>query len=524
MVKKAKVILINPPTAREQFIGEDNYFPLGILSLATVLREKDYEVEVVDLNNEFYGKDLDDNSFKEGYRKKVKLLMEEYNPDVVGIGAIFSGAFKYTIVLSKELKKDFPDVPIVVGGNHASTFKGEILRKFSNIDYVIIGEGEHTFLELVEKLKNQDHTSVSEISGICYRIENEVVVNEKGGYINNLDELPLGNYDILGVEKYNMNTKGWYNPHNIEIQQPFSIVSSRSCPLRCTFCNMWHVHGPSIRYRGAMNVVDEIESLYDKYDARYFQFMDDNFTFDKDRVINIMNEIVKRKLKISFDTPNGVAINRLDAAVIGAMVSAGLIRVSIAIESGSEKIRKLMKKGLTQKAIYTITNEIAEYSHVFINAFFIIGMPEESKETLEETRHLIKSLPLDKFALSYATPFPGTALFNELKERGLLEYDEADFVDLTHLQARADVPHFTPPNISVEELVEFRKWGQDYLSEKFEKSGKAANAPYRFNGQVDLSKAHKAMEDYLVERDSKKATPLLAKGREEQIKEATLTV
>ena len=107
---------------------------------------------------------------------------------------------------------------------------------------------------------------------------------------------------------------------------------------------MWHVHGPEIRYRSADNVVDEIEYLYHKYDARYFQFMDDNFTFDKKRVIRIMSEINRRNLKISYDTPNGIAISKLDADVIKAMVDGGLVRISLAIESGSEEIRKKMMK------------------------------------------------------------------------------------------------------------------------------------------------------------------------------------
>ena len=152
---------------------------------------------------------------------------------------------------------------------------------------------------------------------------------------------------------------------------------------------MWHVHGPSLRCRSPKDVVDEIENLYKQFGARYFQFMDDNFTYDKERVKDICYEIIKRKIRIQWDTPNGIAINRLDPVVIQAMVDSGMIRICVAIESGSNKIRNEMKKGLPEKEITSITAELAKYEHVFVQAYFIIGMPGETLETLEETRQTI---------------------------------------------------------------------------------------------------------------------------------------
>ena len=269
-----------------------------------------------------------------------------------------------------------------------------------------------------------------------------------------------------------MDTSNWYNPLNIEVGQPFPIISSRSCPMRCTFCNMWHVHGPKIRYRSADDVVDEIEYLYHTYNARYFQFMDDNFTFDKKRVIRMMTEIKRRGLKISYDTPNGIAINRLDKDVIKAMVEGGLIRISIAIESGSQKIRELMMKGLKQHKIYEAANELAKYPHVFVKAFFIVGMPEETEETLEETRDMIKTLPIDKFSINYATPFPGTALFNQCKAKGMLRYEVEDYVEIDGHQLRSDRPHFKPYELTEQQLMDFIEWGDEYIKTLPEKTGK----------------------------------------------------
>tara|TARA_Y100000310_G_scaffold303667_1_gene342198 strand:- start:318 stop:929 length:612 start_codon:yes stop_codon:yes gene_type:complete len=186
----------------------------------------------------------------------------------------------------------------------------------------------------------------------------------------------------------------------------------------------------------------------------------------------MMTEIVRRGLKISYDTPNGIAINRLDSDVIKAMVDGGLIRISIAIESGSQKIRELMKKGLKQNKIYETANELAKYPHVFVKAFFIVGMPEETLSTLEETRKMIKELPVDKFSINYATPFPGTALFNQCKSHDMLRYDVEDYVEIDGHQLRSDRPHFKPFELTEQDLIDFVEWGDEHLITLPDKTGK----------------------------------------------------
>tara|TARA_Y100000034_G_C6887985_1_gene407987 strand:- start:720 stop:2342 length:1623 start_codon:yes stop_codon:yes gene_type:complete len=506
-----RVLLLNPPTDRTQFVGSDNYFPLGLLMLATILEKDNDIVEITDLNNVFFTRELSKDLFTEHMEQVVLPYIKEFKPDMIGLGGTFSGAFKYTKIISALVKNKFPEIPTVVGGNHASTFKGMIIERFRSIDYVVVGEAEHTFPELLKSVVHNNGEGLGKIDGLSYRKgghlgspydpslekvhtpRKDIVVQNKYYYITNLDDVPVADFDIVGVDKYYMDTKEWYNPHNIEVGQPFPIISSRSCPMRCTFCNMWHVHGPEIRYRSADNVVDEIEYLYNKYDARYFQFMDDNFTFDKKRVIRIMNEINRRNLKISYDTPNGIAISKLDADVIKAMVEGGLIRISLAIESGSEEIRNIMMKGLKQRKIYEIAKEFEKYPHVFVKAFFIVGMPEETHETLEATRNMIENLPLDKFSINYATPFPGTALFNQCKSKDLLRYDVVDYVEIDNHQLRSDRPHFKPFELTEKDLMEFVAWGDEYLSTLSDKTGKKDP---RGAGDINTSKQNVLISDF----------------------------
>ena len=479
---KTRVMLINSPTMGDQRIGSDNYFPMGLMYMGTMLNEKKVaEVKIIDVNNYFYpyGKadfgwmqrEMDrpknfpfvDEVVLETYFKDVlHPYIKNFKPDLIGFGAIFSGAFKGLRILAKEIKDIYPDLPIIIGGITSTMFAREILNKYNFIDFATIGESENTLLEFVECLENNHQ--YDDIDGIVFRKNGKIIYNQKTKYIQDLDSLPFPNYYLLhDLDGYKLDTSGWYDPKGLGIGQPHSILSSRSCPRQCTFCNMFLVHGRGIRYRTPVNVVDEIEYLYNEFGVRYFQFMDDNLTYDKNRMLEICDLILKRNLNIQFDTPNGVAAFVLDPHVVDAMVDAGLVQVCVAIETGSEKIRnEVMKKGLKNEKIYEIVESIAKHNHVMIKGFFIIGMPEETHETLEETFTMIKELPLDKIGVFFATAYPGTELFEFCRKNNLLEYSVRDMVDIVDLQHEADRPHFKPFELEKEDLVKAQKLFRDF--------------------------------------------------------------
>ena len=294
--------------------------------------------------------------------------------------------------------------------------------------------------------------------------------------------MPFPDYTMIKLEEYyNMDTSNWYNPRCMEIKQPFPIISSRSCPNKCSFCNMYMTHGSKIRYRTADNVIDEIKKLYQEYNVRYFQFMDDNMTFNMKRAIKLFEGILRNGIKIQFDTPNGLAINRLASDLIDVMIEAGMVSTSLAIESGSEYIRnKIMGKRLSTDKIYEVVEACAKHRHLFIKAFFIIGMPEETHETLDETYKMISRLPLDKINVNFVAPYPGTKLFAQCQAEGLLTFQYEDY--LTHeIYQDSDVyPHFRPYNLSCEYLVKFRSKCFDYMKLKRSASALPDNFPLRY--------------------------------------------
>ena len=475
-----RVLLINPPSPRDQAVTEGNFFPLGLLSLATVLKNKGIDAKILDIDNHYYIKDFNENILKDYIENKLFDFIRDYSPDVIGIGCLFSGRFRNLIVIASEIKRKFRRIPIVIGGIHPSIFAEDILKRYTCIDYAIIGEGEFAFLQLVGFLNN-DGQSLESMDGIAFRCKDDIQLNPKTKFIAILDELPFADYETLDIKEYNMDTSAWYSPKGIKVGQPFPIISSRSCPNRCNFCSMRLVHGPKLRYRSPNNVLDEMELLYNKYNVTYFRFIDDNLTFDKKRSLEICRGIVKRNLNIQFDTPNGVAVNRLDAEIIDALVGAGLVRISLAIESGAEYIRnKIMRKNLSTEKIFEVADSCLKHNHLFITGYFIIGMPEETHETLDETYEMIKRLPLDYFAINFATPYPGTELFDLCIKRNLLFHKTEDYVDIDDLQYGSVLPHLKPFNLTIKDLLNFQTKCKDFLKEKRMASDLPANFPLRY--------------------------------------------
>jgi len=474
-----QVLLLNAPiTQTGNMMPERPYFPLSLLFLAAHLRAHSIDVRIQDMQVLYSRNRCSDAAFSQLLDVRLPQITKAIVPDIFGIGCLFSGAFKNSILIARKLKQLFPGVPTAIGGIHATVFSREILQRFASIDYVVIGEGEESFLALVRALR--DNRSCDHIDGIAYRHRGEVKVNAKTRFIDDLDSLPDCDYSLVDLQHYRPDTSKWYSPMQPKIGQPFPLITSRSCPNRCTFCSMWLVHGPRIRFRSAQRVLAEMEHLYHAYGARFFECMDDNMTFDKQRTLALCEGIHKRNLKIQFSTPNGLAVKTLDEETVDALVGAGLIRVSLAIESGSPYIRNtIMRKGLSNDTIYRVLASCAKHAHLYITGYFIIGMPEETEKTLADTYAMMTSLPLDNVNVFFATPYPGTELFDTCLRRNLLPYSREDYVTVRNLHYAAHVPHFEPTGVKQAELIAFREKCRQYFQQKRQRLGRGPNLPLR---------------------------------------------
>jgi len=450
-----KILLVNPPMPKYWY-NDEYYFPSSMLYLASALRDARYDVKIFDMKTV-----KPDNPSKRSEYYETVLLekIREFEPDLIGFGSLFSGNFPDALHYSKVSKANFPDIPIVAGGIHFTIYAEKILEKCPSFDWIVLGEGENTIVDLV-KILEKGENDFSDIDGFAYRKDNQVIINPKLKFIKDADAISFPAYELINFEDYYTDTSHWHNPKKLPIKTSVPIISSRSCPNRCSFCSMFRAMGPHWRPRSAKNVVDEIEYVYNKYNHRHFSFMDDNMTLNKKRTLEICNEINNRGLNIQFETPNGLNINTLDPKVIEALVSAGLVRVSLAIESGSDYMRNtVMHKNLKREKIFEVLDILKSYPQVHVSAFFIIGMPEETHETLNDTYQMIEKINADKIQLMNIVPFMGTPVFSQALKDGLLvDIDPNKIYEADDLYFKNIDKYFIKPyDISLNDLREFRK-------------------------------------------------------------------
>ncbi|HBB67676.1 MAG: hypothetical protein A2X39_04930 [Elusimicrobia bacterium GWC2_56_31] len=451
-----KVLLINPPTP-SMIPNRDYYLPLSLLYLASALQNAGVDVNVLDLNVFRPEQHGDPTRFCETI---IAEKVSDYKPSLIGLGCLFSGQFKSIQSFSENIRRTFADIPIVIGGLHPSIYAAEILTNCPYIDWVVVGEGEESTVELVNTLKS-GRRDLDKIDGFAYRTDGKVVVNPKKRFIPDPDKIAFPAYGLLNLSDYYRDTSDWNNPKGLSLKMSVPIVSSRSCPMRCNFCPAFMVMGPKWRSRSAKNVVDELEYLHKEYGQNHFSFMDDNLTFDRTRMLDICDEIAKRKLKIQFETPNGIAVGTIDEEVLSLLMDAGMTRISLAIESGSDMIRnQVMGKRLSREKILEVIGLTKKYKELYVIAFFVIGMPEDTLATLEETYQMVKDIDVNKPIISNAMPFPGTKLYAQAL-RDSLFLDELDLNSLwktTDIYSGANNKRFflKPYGLELSELQKFR--------------------------------------------------------------------
>ena len=441
------ILLINPNLNKSKS-KISSFFPSGILYLASYLKKHGFNVKIIDFQTITH-QDLKAN----GVAFYLQEATKDFPPALVALGCLFSHYFPSINEIVDQLQVVLPEALVAIGGLHPTLFPKQIMERLPSIDYIVLGEAEISFLELCQKIKKED-TNFKSVDGLAYRDNQTMMLNPKTQFINNLDELPFPAFDKINIDNYVYHLR--YNKNN----RGMSIITSRSCPNRCTFCSMFHSHGYKWRARTPENVLNEMEHLYYKYDIRNFQFMDDNMSFNKKRTMAIFQGVQNRNLKITYNFPNGIAIKTLDREVIKLMKETGCLEIRLPIEHGSEYIRnEVMKKRLSTEQIFKVIELCNEFEIPTVG-YFIIGMPGETHETLAENLNFIRKLKgnhfVDFMAANFATPYPGTELFRQCTEQGLLDQDKiAGLIDGT--LTIFDTPIIKLKNVMEEDLIKARR-------------------------------------------------------------------
>jgi anaerobic magnesium-protoporphyrin IX monomethyl ester cyclase len=372
-----KILLIYPYFIEERTQGEDiQAIPIGLFSVAAVLKENGYDVEVLDSHD------------IQREPERVRDILLEKSPQVIGF-SILHGNRWGGIEIACTAKKIDPKVKVVFGGIGASCLWEHFLEHFPEIDYVVTGEGEYAFLDLIRFLEKGGKPE--DVRGIAFRSSGRIRRTDPAKLVQDLDRLPI-------PAKY-------FTYHHVS--------SSRGCAFQCAFCGSPAFWGEKIRFRSPHHFVEELEILHTR-GVTFFYFSDDTFTIDRKRVIEICKRIIEKKLKIAW-----YAISRVDCVteeMLFWMRKAGCIQVSYGIESGSEKIRTVLKKSIKtdqiKKAFYLTT-----MYGILSRAYFIYGCPGESWGTIQATINLIQEIKPLSVIFYVLDIFPGTDLYEQLRER-----------------------------------------------------------------------------------------------------------
>lgn len=432
--------------------------PLNLLYIAAVLKNHGVTPVLLDMNLVSVSTDSKaDEERLEAIRSK---LLEE-TPEIVGISCLTTAHFPFMRKAAEITRRLLPKANIVLGGVHATLFAREILDNCMDFDYIIIGEGEEQTAELAKAFLKGSVEDLSHIQSLAWRTPSgQVMINPRKNYIEKLDLLPMPAWEMIDFPLYYRDHSNWYNPKGHDIKISIPILSTRSCPYDCNFCSAHKTMGRGFRKRSPLNVVDEIEYHVNQYGHNYFGFTDDNLTLDKKHVLAVCNEISRRGLDIQFESFSGYNLASLDYEVVDALASAGCIYANLPIEHGCDWMRnEIIGKRLDREKIFEVMSLCRKHK-IQTRPMFIMGFPEDTPETLQETVKMIEELAPDMVDIFTLIPFPGTKIFRQSIQDNLFihKIDETRLWDgFLRLDTKGSEFYIKPYSMSLDKLTRWRR-------------------------------------------------------------------
>ncbi len=398
-----KVLLIYPPdlhmirTNVPSVVDEETgcYPPIGLLYVAAfAVRHTDSEVEVLDAQAEKLNYD------------QIEERIRRSGPDVVGIQTL-SFTLCDAIMTARSAKKVSPEIKVVLGGPHVFLYPEETLS-IPEVDYIILGEGEKSFADLLNRIR--DRKSAAGLAGAGYRENGIPRYIFPEDFVADLDSLPHPMRELLPIKRYgSVLAQG-----NIVT----TLISSRGCPFRCIFCDRPHL-GKKFRFRSAANVVEEMRICRD-LGIREIIFYDDTMTIRRDRVLEICRLLREQKIDVLWDVR--AHINTMDAELLKQMRAAGCVRIHFGIESGNPDVVKALRKNVNLGRAREIFR-LSRKAGIQTLAYFILGNPTETEKEIEDTIRYFLHLDADYVHIAAMTPFPGTELYRLGLEKGIIKKD-----------------------------------------------------------------------------------------------------
>ncbi len=441
-----KVLIANPPwpgpgygarsDVRWPHKRSDKYieYPIYLAYTAAVVEQAGFEVAFLDAIMD----ELDIPEFAQqvcGLGPRLALL-ETSTPSI-----------EFDLQTAAAIKESSPGTYVALLGSHVTQFHHETVADNPAVDAVIRGEFEHTAADLAQALRNG--SPLSNVLGLTYRdAEGLVRANGNRPLFEPLDRMPFPARHIVKGDGYRA---GIYSGG-----RPTTMISSRGCPYRCTFC-LWPdiLYGHKFRARGAANVVDEIEQVVRTYGHDEIYFDDDTFTLDRQRVLDICRLIQERSLHKEVEWIAQCRVDTVDHEVLSAMKAANCGYILFGVESGSPEMLEKMRKGITLERVreaFRLTREIG----IKTQAFFLFGIPGETQGTIRQTIELAKEINASSTQFAVAIPHPGTALYDECKANGWLTTE--NWADYTSEASLIETPWLTAQEVEEARIRAYREY------------------------------------------------------------------
>ncbi len=401
------IIFVNPPYERISK-GHDyikhitNSSPsLGLLHLAAQTREDGYETKIIEGDLE--------NLMPE----EVADIIIKESPKFVGI-TLFTVGVENASIIAGNIKKELPNIPILVGGPHMSSMGIETMNRFPMFDVAVLHEGEQVISKLLKLLEENKPLDV--IDGIIYKNENNKLIRTAPATIRlQLDDLPLPAWDLL---------PNFPDAYPLAIfdypKGPVTTFSaSRGCPFKCAFCDT-STFGSKIRYYSPAKVFEIMNYLKDTYGINHLQFVDDLFVANKKRILELCDLIIEHDFKMTWSCTARVDSITLD--ILKKMKQAGCWEISYGIETGSDRMLKNMRKATKVEQSRKAINWTHE-AGIRAKGLFMLGYPGEDEESMRETKEFVQSIPLTTMNMSKFTPYPGSPIYMELYGTSIRDED-----------------------------------------------------------------------------------------------------
>ncbi|MBF0370645.1 MAG: radical SAM protein [Magnetococcales bacterium] len=450
--REKRVLLMEPPFCR---LYHDNYalikYPLALGYLSGAVEKwTDWRVETYNADFNTDKCIVVANSFLigPGYQNylqqlenptapvwdEIRATLKAFQADVVGISAKSQNfmAVAQVAAMAKEL---LPGVTVVVGGAHPS-MAGEKVLEVGEIDVAVVGEGEETLVELLKALEKG--APLVDVPGLIFRGEKGIVRTPPRPFMADLDILPFPMANARKVLKdYDR-----YPP------DAFSrVFAARGCPYSCTFCGSRNIWSQKVRFRSAQNVIDEIKMLQGM-GIHYIHFDDDTFGVKISFIRELCNGMIEQCPDLTWSCE--IVVGLIREEVVDLMARSGCKMVMLGIESGNDGMLKKIRKNITMDEAHQAV-DLLKSRNIEVQTFFMVGFPDETEETLQDTQVAMKNIRSDKIAFSIFTPYPGTELFQVCHERGLVEDD----FNVSLYNHQSPENHFTPhiPKARFQQLV-----------------------------------------------------------------------